>query len=63
MSGALTLSGDPTSTNQAANRHYVDLQNSGVNGAVSQTLSAKAIRRSRWRVFAMHRSFRLSKRR
>jgi hypothetical protein len=39
MTGALTLSGDPTSTNQAANRHYVDLQVSGLNGAVSQKLA------------------------
>jgi len=38
MTGALTLSGDPTSTNQAANRHYVDTQVSTVSGSLAQKL-------------------------
>ena len=35
MSGPLVLSGDPVSTNQAANRHYVDTEVAGVTGALS----------------------------
>jgi hypothetical protein len=38
MTGSLTLSGDPTSTNQAANRHYVDVQVASLNSSVSQKL-------------------------
>jgi hypothetical protein len=38
MTGALTLSGDPTSTNQAANRHYVDVQVAGMTSTMSQKL-------------------------
>ncbi|MGZ4816068.1 MAG: glycosyl hydrolase family 28-related protein [Terriglobales bacterium] len=38
MTGALTLSGDPTSTNQAANRHYVDTQVDTVSGSLAQKL-------------------------
>jgi hypothetical protein len=39
MLGSLTLSGDPTSTNHAANRHYVDLQVAGLNGSIGQKLA------------------------
>ena len=35
MTGPLTLSGDPVSSNQAATRHYVDDQVSGISGALN----------------------------
>ena len=39
MTGSLTLMGDPTSTNQAANRHYVDTQVATVSGSLAQKLA------------------------
>ncbi|HWR13912.1 MAG TPA: LamG-like jellyroll fold domain-containing protein [Terriglobales bacterium] len=38
MTGALILAGDPTSTNHAVNRHYIDLQMAGLAGALTQKL-------------------------
>ncbi len=36
MSGPLALSGDPTTANQAANKHYVDAQVGGVSSGLTQ---------------------------
>lgn len=38
MLGSLTLANDPVTSNQAANRHYVDTQVAGMNSAVAQKL-------------------------
>ena len=39
MTGALTLAGDPTANNHAANRHYVDIQVAGLSGGLAAKLS------------------------
>jgi hypothetical protein len=39
MLGSLTLAADPTSTNHAANRHYVDLQVAGLASSLGQKLA------------------------
>lgn len=39
MSGPLVLAGDPTSTAQAANKHYVDAVVSGISTGLTQTVS------------------------
>ncbi len=50
MTGALVLPGDPTTPNEAADKHYVDVNVAAIGGRFgAEGVAAAAVRPRRWR--------------